>query len=430
MKAEYANSLYARLIELSLLLTVLIGLTGCASSTREATPPEVTPLPSGATPTNEAQWSIYHLDPQHLWNRLFRQFFRRTTDDGREYGWNSLDPLLWPATTHLLESTSYEETIQLLDEFLITNGEDLITDPLKRALFQRDLWAVFDWLNLQTDDHAEQRQALQERIARMMKKLALTEQEILSLPDNYFAALASGAFPPGFQDEAPDTAFLPPGLSEPNSEWLCVGREGGPMAMTHTQGFPFFGRSAFLVFMRVPGGQQAVLPFLQELNTELSPRLPTSLEVALVRRTILIDQRGEMVFSPIVESIQIRHFQPLQRFYNFSLNRTLLFAGVSGGLEPLDKEILLFFSHGDGFVAGHIEEVEIPDICKACHIDEGLGIGGVTSILSYSRARFPLPEQPTLIATAPEHDSATVIAWKMQQGSWQRLQTLWQTAGP
>jgi hypothetical protein len=35
--------------------------------------------------------------------------------------------------------------LHLLDELLHTDAENLIRDPVKRALLQRDLWAVFDW---------------------------------------------------------------------------------------------------------------------------------------------------------------------------------------------------------------------------------------------------------------------------------------------
>jgi hypothetical protein len=377
-------------------------------------------------------WGVYHPDPEHLWNRLFRQFFSRTTNEGQELGWNSLDPLLWPETTHLLAGASYRQTLQLLDEFLATGGEQLISDPLKRAMLQRDLWAVFDWLGLRTDDFVAPRKALQEKIALILKKLALTEQEILLLPDNYTAALDSGAFPAGFQEGHPNLAFLPAGFLEPGGEWVCLGRGSGPIAMTHTEEFPFFGRSVFLVFMRVPGSRDATLSFLQELNEGRPPVLPDVLEVALVRRALLIDTQGSLVLSPIVESIQIRHFRPTQTFYEFELNRTMLFEGVSGGLRPLDKVFMLFRSHGDVFLAGRVEEAPIPGICKGCHIDEGMSILGVTSILSHSRARFPLPggEQPVLAATTPEQEAQAIIAWKTGQESWQKLQALWHSKEP
>ncbi len=416
--------------------TASLGLDETLQPTRSPTPatkPSLTPIPTSfPNGFDEAQWSIYHSDPQHLWNRMFRRFFSRITSDGKAYGWDSLDPLLWPETTYLLEGTAYQQTVQLLDEFLATDGEQLITDSLKRALFQRDLWAVFDWLGLQADNHVEQRQELQGRIARIMKSLALTEPEILLLPDNYAAVVDSGTFPVSFQNENFDAAFLPADLFAANGEWLCIGRHGGPIATTHTEEFPFFGRSVFLVFVRVPDGRDATLSFIETLNLERSPSLPIGLDVALVRQALLVDKQGDLVLSPIVESIQLRHFGLAQSFYNFGLNRTLLFAGISGGLQPLDKEIMLFRSLGDGFSSGHLEKAEIPDICRACHIDDGLGIGGVTSILSYSRARFPLPNgvRPILGATTPAHEADAVITWKTQQESWQRLKRLWHSAKP
>ncbi|HRQ41577.1 MAG TPA: hypothetical protein PLD25_26965 [Chloroflexota bacterium] len=390
--------------------------------------PSLAPAPKESLPaaTGEDRWAVYHSDPQHLWNRLFRQFFRRTTNEGEEYGWDAIDPLLWPETTHLFEIATYQQTVQLLDEFLATDGEMLIRDPLKRAMFQRDLWAVFDWLGLRTDNHTEQRQELQWRIARIMQKVALTQQEILLLPDNYMTAVKSGVFQATYQNENPNAPFLPTGLFARNGEWVTVGRQGGPIAMTHTTEFPFLGRSAFLVFIRVPGGREATLSFLWELNTEQSPGLPVGLEVALVRRGLLIDQQGNVIASPIVETIQLRHFRPQQSFYNFGLYRNRLFAEASGGLQPVDKEIMLFFSHGDVFSMDYFGEVAI-DVCAGCHTDAGLGIMGIKSILSYSRARFPLPngQRPILSVTTPEYEVEAVITWKTQQESWQRLQGLW-----
>jgi hypothetical protein len=98
----------------------------------------------------EAKWNIYHQDSGHLWNRLFRQLYGRTDSDEIEYGWDSLDPLLWYETTYLLQGESYVQAIQLLDEFLSSHGENLIKDPLKRAFFQRDMWAIFDWLTFRS----------------------------------------------------------------------------------------------------------------------------------------------------------------------------------------------------------------------------------------------------------------------------------------
>lgn len=375
---------------------------------------------------NEARWDIYHSDPQHLWNRLFRQLYGRTAQDGTQYGWNSLDPLLWYETTHLLEETSHEQTIQLLDEFLSTNGEELITDPLKRAMFLRDLWTVFDWLTIRAEGYSEQRQALQSRLAQVMQRLALTDQEILSLPDNYGMAVRSKEFPATYQMDNPDVAFLPTDLLTPDSDWICLGRDGGPIAMSHTEAFPFFGRSVFLVFIRVPEGRAATLDFLRELNPEGQPApLPIGAEVALVRRMLLIDDNGTMTLSPVVESVQIRHFSPAQNYYEFRLNRFLLFNRMSGGLHISDKEFILFQSHAiDLFELDHISEVQIPEFCTGCHGGE---VYGTQSVISYSRARFPLSDkkQPVLSETTPEIEAQTVITWKLNHQTWQSLKALW-----
>jgi len=378
---------------------------------------------------NEARWNIYDPDPQHLWNRLFRQFYRRTTNDGREYGWDSLDPLLWYDTTYLLEGTSYRQTISVLDEFLSTKGKDLITDPLQRAIFQRDMWAVFDWLTVRSDIYPTQSKELQRRLAQVIQKVALTEDEILSLPDSYEAAIKSKSFEPNYQSQTPNIGFLPPDLLHPDSEWVCLGREGGPIAMTHTEEFPFFGRSVFLVFIRVPGGREATLRFLQELNEKRPLTLQLAdTEVALVRRAMVINDQGDITPSPITESVQIRHFVYVgesfasQNFYEFQFNRASLFAGAAGGFQPVAREFMMFSSHGDVFQISGDGQALVPEICASCHAGGTLAL----NILSYSRFRFPLPDpgSPVLIQTTPEIEARTVIAWKQKHQTWQALETI------
>ena len=115
---------------------------------------------------------------------MFRQLYRRTAQDGTEYGSEELDPLLWWDTIYLLEADSHQKAIDVLDEFLSTHAESLIRDPLKRALFQRDIWAVFDWLDSQTKPYPARRRDLEIRLAQIIKRVALPKNEIASLPDN------------------------------------------------------------------------------------------------------------------------------------------------------------------------------------------------------------------------------------------------------
>src|SRR5262245_2034777 len=62
--------------------------------------------------------AIYDSDPAHLWNRLHRALYVRSTRKGEEYGRDELDPLLWEETDHLLVGPSHQQAIKLLDEFL------------------------------------------------------------------------------------------------------------------------------------------------------------------------------------------------------------------------------------------------------------------------------------------------------------------------
>src|SRR5262245_3050281 len=99
-----------------------------------------------ASPSNPFQVAVYDTDPEHLWNRLYAALYVRTTDDGQSHGQDELDPLLWENSTYLLTEPRYQQVLGLLNEFLVKGGDKLIEDPLRRALFQHDLWAVFGWL--------------------------------------------------------------------------------------------------------------------------------------------------------------------------------------------------------------------------------------------------------------------------------------------
>ena len=131
------------------------------------------PQPLAADPPPAAGHSrIYDTDPGHLWNRLHAALFVRTAADGSTWGEDELTPLLWPESKFLLAGEHHKLVLALLDEFLAKDGQKLIKDPLKRAMFQHDLWADFDWLANPTapygyrhDDVSREARALQVRLA-------------------------------------------------------------------------------------------------------------------------------------------------------------------------------------------------------------------------------------------------------------------------
>ncbi len=421
-----------------LLAFIVILLIGCTNGL-PLKPPSMTATAqvNDSHPTEEKTvWAVYDPNPEHPWNRVFRQLYRRTSAAGEEYGSDELDPLLWFDTTYLLSGTSHQQAIQILDGFLAAHAEGLIRDPLRRAMFQRDMWAVFDWLASQTEPYPSQRLELEKRLAQIIRRTALSKDEISSLPDNYALAVESNIFPANVQDDHPEDAFLPSDLFQPNSAWVPMGREGGPVAMTHTSTFPFFGRSVFLVFVRSPEGRAGTLDFIESLNTEPNPVLAIGSDVALVRRMLLVDDQGDLTLSPLVETVQLRHFSPGQNFHEFELDRARLFDGLAGGLVLKTDVFLLFMSHGDVFENPDIPELKdtIPKICSACHFEYPPipNSGNTRSIISYSRQPFSLPDngQPILFPTTSAAEAQTVINWKLHHETWRSLETLWNQATP
>jgi hypothetical protein len=310
---------------------------------------------------------------------LYAALYVRITDDGISHGQDELDPLLWENSTYLLTEPRYQQVLGLLNEFLDRPGEKLIAHPLKRALLQHDLWAVFDWLADPTVEHVAktahlgaQRRALRNRLAPVIRRLALSVEQIEKLPDNYSVAVASEAYPPKQDAAHAEKAFLPRDLFDGHGPWVHFQTGGGkpypfgkPTALTHVHFVG--GRSAFFVFMNLPGGRQATLDFMQELNAfpkpdasrgnrtagssnpGLPPPPPSGTNLALVRQMMLIDDKGEMRPTRLVESVQIRIVNPITEnndFYEFTIHRKELFDSNNGLRAGKSDQVMIpLFNH-------------------------------------------------------------------------------------
>ena len=88
-------------------------------------------------------------------------------------------------TLNLLSGPSNREALTRLDEFLNTHAERLISDPLKRAMFQRDLWAIFDWTVRRSNNPPPEVAELQLGLTKAMRRLALTTEQIRVLTGTY-----------------------------------------------------------------------------------------------------------------------------------------------------------------------------------------------------------------------------------------------------
>ncbi len=227
--------------------------------------------------------------------RLHDALFLRTAPDGKSYGAAELDPLLFPASRWILEPAKQKELLAALDAL---HASDLHARPLReRLVLQRDLWAAFDWVFEHQPDGA----------------LATALAQALHDP-----RLDAAELPAGVEG----VAGLPSGLLDATEGWVRLAdAQGRSITPSHEKSTD--GRSRFEVLLRLPGGREATLAWLECLRALPDPLtgekeerrfradlplLPAGTEVALVRRALAIDAHGELVAPQLVESVQLRRF--------------------------------------------------------------------------------------------------------------------------
>jgi hypothetical protein len=202
---------------------------------------------------------LFSPDPENIWNRLYRKIHVRSAQDGKEYGFADLDPLLWRNTKYLRNESdgdSNKRTLDLLDSFFLNaQAEHQVRDPVKRAILQRDLWAVYDWAVFSN---------LADKLGQVIWRLALSPLEINALPDTYAAAIRGKEFAAAYDASRAERAFLPVDLFEANGPWVCVSPSDGQLAAPVHES-ELSGRSVFLVLVRLRGGRQATLAYLKRL---------------------------------------------------------------------------------------------------------------------------------------------------------------------
>jgi hypothetical protein len=438
-------------------------------------------VPVAVAQTAERTAVLYDANRTHIWNQLYEALLIREGPTDAKYGADALDPLLWGNTKHLLEQSSHQRALRVLDEFLQTHAENLIHNPVKRALLQRDLWAVFDWsVQRRAEDEGEpsydkEHRELQIRLAEVLRRLALTSKEVESLPDNYAEAVTSGAFAKEYDPAHRNRAFLPPDLFDPRGPWILIRGNGSePVAKQHVS--EFSGRSRFLVFVRLPRGRKATLDYFQTLwnvpqpwiplnstnedvvvNRDL-PQFPAGTQVALVRQMTLFDDHGNLVPAPITESVQIRVYRTItatkenrmesedfeelstvsgQDFYEITLSRPLLFADKAGGLRATGRDEREFSVRADdpfeprakNLIPLRLRTQPIFLQCATCH-----SAGGINSLESRSHLLKPNPGQRDFPGEPDgpgprwwEYDQT--IKWKKDRYDWGVLNGYWKASG-
>ncbi|MCU1273034.1 MAG: hypothetical protein JWO48_465 [Bryobacterales bacterium] len=402
-------------------------------------------------------WQPIYADvPGDSWNRIFYHLFTRTLSvrlssefpDAQpltsfptmgfpsfavsvhlfqriEAGDRAIDPL-YPSflssagARQVLEEPRYSLFCRALEDAL---GEEGRRSIIARALMQSDIWSAFDIIyrvrHARTGDSKqldERRDKLLITIARFIRKIALTQDEIGALPDNYTPLSRAYQLPDLFQKESAwmEVQWIPNRLHDRNADFRRVAH----------------------VFIKAALPIRDKQRFLNDLRREdLSPHAALD-GVALVIRPLVIDRNANVVPTPLVTEVQFRVFQKDRdgglvktELQQYELSRRLsVISAASGGLTrvPETAPAYLPASGNDyGFASAQSGEraLSSPILatmrtrCVACHGEDGetvftLRTHGVDPVRQIN-ARF-------------DDDCARYVAsQKVQREDWTALRREW-----
>ena len=291
--------------------------------------------------------------------------------------------------------------------------------PIARAMMQSDLWAAYDmiyrnlrWLNV------ERSTFILKMLARMIRKLSLTPDEIAALPDNYVTATQRLHLPDLFGE---------------NSPWIEIEWGQGRL---HDSAADY--RRSTRVFLN-PGSKPIdQRSFLEEFRDDRSPHAPLQ-AVALVTQPLIIDDSGNVAPGRTTTEVQVREFSlssdgrlSKTEITEFELHRrTMLTDPASGGLVRFDETAPAYLpaSGNDYTFASGIDssDARTRDIsimgslrarCVACHG------ANVSALFTFSKQDPRAGEIRILGKHANEHGHY-VVEHKMKLGSWKSLQEHW-----
>jgi hypothetical protein len=292
--------------------------------------------------------------------------------------------------------------------------------PLAQALMQGDLWAAYDRLSRFEEgggEASERRDEILTLLARFIRKLALSPQEIQALPDNYAAAARAHRLPDLFGADSP---------------WLEIrwfAERFHDEAADH--------RRVARVFLKPASPPADKVAFLNGLPQTSS--IAEQLEgVALVIQNLLIDRTGQVTATPLTYEVQVRRFikdregrvvRAELNQYEFS-RRLLLGDPRSSGLEALDPMAPVYLASGgsdlDFASDGHGKLtqpvlVRLGTRCTVCH-------GKHTEAVFTFEPHPGIPPPPVALLKPLENTQAQhVIRRKGQRKDFQALQQRWRT---
>ena len=397
---------------------------------------------------------LFDSRPGHSWDQAREIFYERRFSTGDVFDhphasappWHEYFPFTFDATFH-------ENVLLRLEAVEKLPPAQMEEQPaIRRLIFLRDLWAAFDglhqlhnkWERREDDKVAlekaiARRDELRRRLARVMKRLELTEEEVRALPNAFQIIAEKKLYPKSFDPAVGDKAFFPSDLLDKDGPWLTYSGAKEPSAggILHTDFVNH--RSVFTLHLRTPDGRDGGLKYFQDyIKADRRLDIPPGSTLVLLNRAVVPTRSGKLLVSPLVESLQmIVVTPPHDHRFKFMLDRKELLAG-NLGLKPLGKDDPADFSSfgdailwghpvdprkkdvdGETFITGKYNTVrDMPralDVCVKCH-RETLGtklVGSGGTLLPY-------------VQSDPDNADATVIKKKEVSEEWKsylRLRT-------
>lgn len=294
---------------------------------------------------------IYDREAGHPWDRAREIFYIHKFPTGEVYEhphafappWKEFVPFVHDAEFH-------EQVLARLDAVEKLPPAQMEEQPAaRRLIFLRDLWPVFDGLHqalvkVPLDQEAtakavSRRDELLGRVARIMKRLELTDDEVRGLPNALQLVGEKKLYPNAFDSSSPSAPFFPVEILDQDGPWVAFSQEMEPSAGgTAHMSFVKY-RSIFTLHLRTPDGRDSGEKFLRDwTKSEGKMLVPEGTTLASLRRALVPTRSGKLMVSPFVETLQMIVVAPPQdQRSEFTLDRAEFLAGQLG-LKPIGKD--------------------------------------------------------------------------------------------
>jgi hypothetical protein len=418
-------------------------------------PPDVLP----ATRLAEAPEAIYSNNPNDSWNRIFYYLFSRRVGarltaefpegapfreieglmgspqlqvstrifERKETGDRAIDPL-YPSffsdagARVVLSDPTHAEFRKALEEAL---QEHTQRSAMAQAIMQNDLWSAYDILYRYKDykengenELADHRQEILGLLGRLIRKIALTPEEIRSLPDNYSTAR---------------TKYALPDLFGRNSGWVEV--RWFPQRL-HDQSVDY--RRVTRVFLKPARPPQDLQKFLNDFRRKEGNPVAVLDGVALVIQPLVIDTQGLLRPAGVSTDVQFRLFEKTKEgafqktqigVYEVSRKRLLGQPESGGMVEEAESESGYLPLGGNDYTFASPQSsngepstplvVRLRTRCASCHGDKDL-----TNVMTFAMILSPnerLGPAVRRLNPAAHQAADFVVSQKTKGEAWKTL---------